>query len=182
MLLLSRPVMSDSLQPPGLQHARPPCPSASPKVYPSSCPLHWWCHPAISSSDALFSFCPQSFQHQGLFQWVICLRQVTKNTGAGAMWVLVSSGAWAQHQSFQEYSRLISLKIDWFDLLVVHGLSGGSLDWPDDHVQFTLIYGHSRFLCNTVFCSIRFYFHHQTHPQLIITSTLGQPLHSFWGC
>jgi len=40
----------------GLQNARPPCPSPSPKVCPSSCPLHWWCHPAISSSDALLSF------------------------------------------------------------------------------------------------------------------------------
>ena len=44
-----------------LQHTKPPCPSPSPKVCPSSCPLHWWCHPATSSSDVLFSFCPQSF-------------------------------------------------------------------------------------------------------------------------
>ena len=49
----------------------------SPEVYPSSCPLHWSCHPAISSSYALF-FCPQSFQHQGLFQWVVWLHQETK--------------------------------------------------------------------------------------------------------
>ena len=47
--------------PHGLQHVGPPCPSPSSEVYPSSCPLHWWCHPAISSSDILFSFCPQSF-------------------------------------------------------------------------------------------------------------------------
>ena len=49
-----------SLQPHGQQHARPLCPSPSPKVCPSSCPLHWWCHLVISSSDALFSFCHQS--------------------------------------------------------------------------------------------------------------------------
>ena len=45
------------LWPHGLQHTRLPCPSKSPGVFPSSCSLHWWCHPAISSSDALF-FCP----------------------------------------------------------------------------------------------------------------------------
>ena len=44
-----------------LQHAKPPCPSPSPKVCPSSCLLQRWCHPATSSSDVLFSFCPQSF-------------------------------------------------------------------------------------------------------------------------
>ena len=63
----SRSVMSDSLRPHGLQHTRPLCPSPSPGVCPSSCPLHWWCHPAISSSDTLFSFCPQSFPASGTF-------------------------------------------------------------------------------------------------------------------
>ena len=43
------------------KHSRPPCPSPSPEVFPSSGPLHWWCHPTISSSGALFSFCLQSF-------------------------------------------------------------------------------------------------------------------------
>ena len=46
-----------TLQPHELQHARPPCPSPSPEVSPSSCPLHLGCYPAISSSDPLFSFC-----------------------------------------------------------------------------------------------------------------------------
>ena len=59
--------MSDSLWPRGLQHTRPPCPSPSPGVCPSSRSLHWWCHPAISSSDTLFSFCPQSFPISGTF-------------------------------------------------------------------------------------------------------------------
>ena len=49
----------------GLQHARSPCPSPSPGVCPSSCSLHRWCHPAISSSDALLSFCPQSLPASG---------------------------------------------------------------------------------------------------------------------
>ena len=45
----------------GLQHTRLPCPSAYPRVCPSSCPLSWWCHPTISSSVAPFSFYAQSF-------------------------------------------------------------------------------------------------------------------------
>ena len=65
LLLFSHPVMSNSFWPHGLQHARPSCPSKSPGVCPSSCLLHQWCHPAISSSDALFSFCPQSFPASG---------------------------------------------------------------------------------------------------------------------
>ena len=52
------PSVSDSLWPCGLQHTRPPCPSPSPGVCPSSCPLHRWCHLTVSSSDAVFSFCP----------------------------------------------------------------------------------------------------------------------------
>ena len=46
-------VMSDSLQPHGLQHTRPPCPSPTPRVYSNSCPLSWWCHPTISSCCSL---------------------------------------------------------------------------------------------------------------------------------
>ena len=58
---------SDSLQPHVLQHSRLPCPSLSPRVCPSSHPLHWWCHLTISSSVAHFSFCLQSFPESGSF-------------------------------------------------------------------------------------------------------------------
>ena len=54
-------VMSDSLRPHGLQHTRLPCPSPVSGVYSNSCPLSWWCHPAISSSVVPFSSCLQSF-------------------------------------------------------------------------------------------------------------------------
>ena len=64
----SRSVLSDSLQPHGLQHARPPCPSPTPRVYSNSCPLSWWCHPTISSSVIPFSSCLQSFPASGSFQ------------------------------------------------------------------------------------------------------------------
>ena len=67
LLLFSRHVMSNSLRPHGLQHARPPSPSSSPGVCPSSCPLNRWCHPTILSSVALFSFCLQSFPASGSF-------------------------------------------------------------------------------------------------------------------
>ena len=54
-------VMFDSLQLHELQHARPPCPSPTPRIHSNSCPLSRWCHPAISSSVVSFSSCPQSF-------------------------------------------------------------------------------------------------------------------------
>ena len=63
----SRSVVSNSLQPHELQHARPPCPSPTPGVYANSCPSSWWCHPAISSSVVPFSSCPQSLPTSGSF-------------------------------------------------------------------------------------------------------------------
>ena len=60
--------MSNSLQPYGLQHARPPCLSPTPRVYSNSCPLSQWCHPTISSSVVCFSSCPQSLPASGSFQ------------------------------------------------------------------------------------------------------------------
>ena len=63
----SRSVVSNSLWPHEPQHARPPCLSPTSGVYSNSCPSHWWCHPAISSSVVPFSFCPQSFPASGSF-------------------------------------------------------------------------------------------------------------------
>ena len=71
----SRSVVSNSLQPQELQHARPPCPSPTPRVHPNSCPSSRWCHPAISSSVVPFSSCPkplpasESFPVSQLFTW-----------------------------------------------------------------------------------------------------------------
>ena len=71
----SRSVMSDSLRPYELQHARPPCPSPTPGVHSHSRPSSQWCHPAISSSVIPFSSCPQSlpasesFPMSQLFAW-----------------------------------------------------------------------------------------------------------------
>ena len=71
----SHSVMSNSLRPHESYHTRPPCPSLTLGVYPNSCPLSWWCHPAISSSVVPFSSCPQSlpasesFPISQLFAW-----------------------------------------------------------------------------------------------------------------
>ena len=66
-LLFSCSVVSDSLGPHGLQHARLPCPSLSLGVWLNSYPLSRWCHPTLSSSDVPFSPCPQSFPASGAF-------------------------------------------------------------------------------------------------------------------
>ena len=68
LLLFSRSVMPDSLQPHGLQHTRLPCSKPSPGVCSNSCPLSWWCHPTISSSVIPFSSRLQSFPASGYFQ------------------------------------------------------------------------------------------------------------------
>ena len=67
LLLFSRQVISNSLQPHGLQHARFPCPSVSPGVCSDSCPLSWWCHPTISSSVVPFSYRLPCFLASGSF-------------------------------------------------------------------------------------------------------------------
>ena len=109
--------MSDSLRPHELQHARPPCPSPTPRVYPNSCPLSWWYHPTISSSVVPFSSCPQSFPASGSFQMsqLFCIR-------------------WPKYWSFSsnispsnKHPGLISLRMDWLDLLVVQVTLKGHL-------------------------------------------------------
>ena len=71
----SHSVLSYSLRPHESQHARPPCPSSTPRVHSNSCPSTRWCHPAISSSVVPFSSCPQSlsasesFPMSQLFAW-----------------------------------------------------------------------------------------------------------------
>ena len=68
LIQFSHSVVSDSLRPHELQHARTPCPSPTAGVYPNSCPLSQWCHPTISSSVFPFSSCSQSFPASGSFQ------------------------------------------------------------------------------------------------------------------
>ena len=78
-------VVSDSLRPHGLQDARLPCPSPTPRVYPNSCPLSRWCHPTISSSVVPFSSCPQSLPASGSFQMSQLFVPGGQNTGVSAL-------------------------------------------------------------------------------------------------
>ena len=82
---LSPSVVSDSLQPHELQHTRPHCPSPTPRVYPNSCLLSWWCHLTISSSVVPFSSCLQSFPTSGSFQMSWLFASGGQNTGVSAL-------------------------------------------------------------------------------------------------
>ena len=73
-----------TLQHSGLQHARPPSPLPLPEVYPNSCPLHWWCHSSISSSDTFLSFCTQSFPALVSFPMSWLFTSDDQNDGASA--------------------------------------------------------------------------------------------------
>ena len=78
LVQFSPSVVSDSLWPHELQHARPPCPSPSPGVHPNSCASSRWCHPAISSSVIPFSSCPQSLPASESFPMSNSSHQVAK--------------------------------------------------------------------------------------------------------
>ena len=77
-------VVSDSLWPHGLRHARPPCPSPTPGACSSSCPSSQWCHPTISSSVIPFSSCLQSFPASGFFPTNQFFTSGGQNIGASA--------------------------------------------------------------------------------------------------
>ena len=110
----SHSVMSDSLQPHGLQHARLPCPSLTPEACANSCPLSRWCHPTISSSVIPFSSYLQSFPASGSFPMNQFFASGSQSVGASApASVLPMTIHWT------EYSGLISFRMDWLDLLAV---------------------------------------------------------------
>ena len=102
--------MPDSLRPRDSQHAGPPCPSPTPRVYPNSCPSSRWCHPAISSSFVPFSSCPQPLPASGLFP----MSQLFT-------WGGQSIGSFSFSITSNEHLRLISFRMDWLDLLAVQG-------------------------------------------------------------
>jgi len=105
----SHSVVSDSLRPHESQHARPLCPSPTPRGYSNSCASSRWYHPAILSSVGPFSSCPQSLP-----------ASVFSNESTLSMW--------PKHWSFSfsiipsnEHPGLISFRMDWLDLLAVQG-------------------------------------------------------------
>ena len=103
LLLFSCLVMSDSLQPHGLQHTRFSCPSASPRVFSNSYPMSQWCHPTISSSVVPFFSCLQSFPASGSFP-------MSQLFASGGQSIRVSASASVLPMNIQ----------DWFPL----GLTG----------------------------------------------------------
>ena len=92
-------VVSDSLQPHELQHARPPCPSPNLRVYSNPCPLSWWCHPTVSSSVVLFSSHLQSFPASGSFQ-------MSQFFASGGQRIAVSASASVLPVNIQDWSPL----------------------------------------------------------------------------
>ena len=89
----------------GLQHARPPCPSPTTRVYPNSCPSSQWCHPTISSSVVPLSSCLQSFPISGPFP-------ISQCSASGGQGIRASASASDLPKNIQ----------DWFPL----GWTGGS--------------------------------------------------------
>ena len=94
--------MFDSLRPHGLQHARLPCPSPTPGVYPNSCPQSRWCHPTISSSVVPFSSCLQSFPASGSFpvsQFLTSVLHIWINVVIVISWKLVKTSQICQESA-----------------------------------------------------------------------------------
>ena len=108
----SRSVVSDSLQPRGLQHARLPCPSPTPGVCSNSRPSSLWCHPTISSSVIPFSSSLLSFPASGSLP----ISQVFASGGQS-----IGVSASASVLPMNKHPGLISFRIDWFYLLIVQG-------------------------------------------------------------
>ena len=133
-------VVSDTLRPHGLQHARLPIPSPTPRAYSNSSPSSWWCHPIFSSCVLPFSSCLQSFPASGSFP----MSQLFASGGQSIDWRFSISPS-------NEYAGLISFRIDWFDLLAVQGTlksllqhhsSNASILWHSAFfmVQFSHLY------------------------------------------
>ena len=107
----SHSVVSDSLQPHGLQHARLHCPSPTPRACSNSCSSSRWCHPTISSSVMSFSSCLQSFPASGSFPRSQFFAPGGWRIGASASTISPSN----------EHPGLISFRKDWLYLLAVQG-------------------------------------------------------------
>ena len=118
LVQFSHTVMSDSLRPHGLQHARPPCPSPTSGVYPNSFPLSLlWCHPTISSSVIPFSSHLQSFPASESFQMSQLFASGDQSIGVSAStsvlsmntqdWSPLGWTGWISLQS-KELSRVFS--------------------------------------------------------------------------
>ena len=128
----SHSVISDSLQPHELQHARLLCPSSTPGACSSSCLSSWWCHPTISSSVVPFSSFSLSFPASGkdalLLQWIGSSHQMAK--------VLQLQ---LQHQSFSLRSKGLSRVFSSTTAQKHQSFSGQSSLWSNSHIHTWLL-------------------------------------------
>ena len=147
--------MSDSLQPHGLQHTRLSCPSPAPRAYSNSCPLNRWCHPPILSSVVPFSSCLQSCPSSGS-------SPRSQFFGLPMYWSFSFSIS-----PSNEYSGLISFRIDWFGLLAV---------------QETLksLFQHHRSKASILQCSA-FFMVQLSHPYMTTGKTIALTIWTFVG-
>ena len=152
----SRSVVSNSLRPHGLQHARLPCPSPTPRTCSNSCPSSWWCHPTISSSVTSCSSCLQSFPAS----WSSQINQFFASDGQ-SIWSFSFSIS-----PSNEYSGLIAFRMDWLDLLAVQG------------TPKSLLQHHS--LKATIRCSA-FFIVYLSHPYMTTEKTIALTRQTFIG-
>ena len=150
---ISCSVMSDSLQPHELQHARPPCPSPTPGAYSNSCPFSWSCHPTISSSAIPFS-CLQSFPASGSLPMSQCHTSGGESIGVSALvsvlpmniqdWFSLGWTCWISLLS----KGLSSIFSSWYSSLVLHNyylhikaqiILNFSLSWFCIHIHKLLL-------------------------------------------
>ena len=110
-LQFSRSIVSYYLRAHGAQHARPPRPSPTPRVYPNPCPSSQWRHPTMSSSAIPFSFCLQSFPASESFQMSQLFASGSQSIESFSFNISPSN----------EHPGLISFRMDWSDLLAVQG-------------------------------------------------------------
>ena len=132
--------MSDSLRPHEVQHARPPCPSPTPRVYSNSWPSSWWCHPAISSSVVPFSSCPQSLLASGsfpvsqLFAWGGQIIGVSASASVLPMntqdWSPLGWTGWISLQSKRVFSNTTVQKQQFFGAQLSSQSNSHIHTWP----------------------------------------------------
>ena len=147
LLLFSHPVVSD-LATPWTAARQPPCLSLSPRVYPSSCSLHQWCCPAISSSDALLSFCSQSFPASGTSLMSHLFASDDQNTTASASVLPVNIQSWspliltdllAVQGAFRSISSTTVRRHQFFGICLLYGPALRTVreHWEDHNLDYT---------------------------------------------
>ena len=149
--------MSNSLRPHRLQHARPPCPSPTPRACSNPCPLSWWCHPTILPSVVPFSSCLQSFLASGSFQ-------ISQFFASGDQSIGVSASASVLPMNIQ----------DWFPL--------GWTDWISWLSKGTLqsVLQHHSSKASILWCSAVFIVQ-LSHPYMSTGKTIALTRQTFVG-